>query len=85
MLILSVLYNEVLCSSLLSIAVINTMTKSSLGGKGLFHPKNQRPSLREARAGLPTEPWGDDEYPLVFPAVLGYLCCAAQAHLPRVT
>lgn len=27
-------------------------TKSNLGGNGLFHPKNQCPSLREAKAGI---------------------------------
>jgi hypothetical protein len=44
-LILSALYNEALCSSLLSLAVMNATTKRNLGG-------NQRPSLREAKAGI---------------------------------
>lgn len=40
-----------MCPSLLSIAVINAMTRSNWGGKGLFHLTVYSSPLEEARAG----------------------------------
>lgn len=55
------------------------MAKSNLGGKGLFHPKNQGPSLREAKAGIHSR----NHRRLASPALLSYLSYTAQAHVPK--
>lgn len=43
-------YNDDECSSLLSIAVMNTMTKSSLEKKGFISPYTSRSQSNEIRA-----------------------------------
>lgn len=87
LLVFSVLYNEALCSSLLSIVTIDTMTKSNLGGDGLFHLKEHCPSLREAKAGTGGRDHGGMMHArwLAFPGLLNHLSYTAQAPLPKST
>ena len=79
------------CSSLLSVAVINTMVKATWGERGLFGSQvmlhHWRKSGQEFKAGacrpeLKQRPWGSTAYWLVLSGLLSLLVYVPQDHLP---
>lgn len=83
---------ETVCPSYFHVAVINTMTKTTLGGKGIFCLTGYSLSLMVTKAGIKAVPWRQElkqgPYKTTALAYFPMACSASlliapRTHLPR--